>query len=458
MSISGTTIKKDEPVTVSDVRSVLGTSATGISALCQHSNINKYARYKPYGFGGILSGGLTDALRRANNYGMSPKGITDPGTSLTVAGHTPAWGQWAPPTGAYPSQPCRIGDFRGYDHSAQSTMLSLEFGNYGGWGYHRPVADNGNGAGYGHGDLRVRLIARTGMSAWLGYRDFTYQGLDLAGSYLTIMLDAVVDDLFLVGQAERPMGDDLSEWIASIPLDGFEMKTLFPSGDIHNRVVAGLAPRLSGLVSDSGIAVPQTGAWPVMVCLDMWGESGFPDTMYLNTGFASYGSGGEGGTRPSETFVVVGSVLATPTPIATRDDYGDLRIEMSGNFFRLSWDTSSQISAVIARGMMPEITARLYVADGASSGGYMNVANVNLSSVSAGEQSDNTFVTLNLSASELTIDTPFIILYSGVASSMSGKTARLDLYMGFTSTSIATAMVTDSAGAPLKASLTFTLP
>ena len=122
MSHTSTTISR--PVAVSDVQAVLGTAETRISALCRHPAINRFARCKPYNFGGILRDGITESTRRAGNFGMAPALLGIGYIEQTCL--TPPWGQWTPPEGTYPSRPCRLGDFDGYNHLAEKYITGFE--------------------------------------------------------------------------------------------------------------------------------------------------------------------------------------------------------------------------------------------------------------------------------------------------------------------------------------------
>lgn len=46
------------PIMIGDLQAALHSGYTDVTALCQLPSLNKYSRYKPYAFGGILSNGL----------------------------------------------------------------------------------------------------------------------------------------------------------------------------------------------------------------------------------------------------------------------------------------------------------------------------------------------------------------------------------------------------------------
>lgn len=130
MSVNGTTIV--EPVSITDVRTVLGESAYDLASLCRSSRINKWARYKP-----VISS-RTDITTRAQyeqmasqftvNWGFERTGFIS-GTSIAaLAAAAEAGGaDWKynrPVSGV-----CRLGDFAGYNHAAlPPCSLSLPSG------------------------------------------------------------------------------------------------------------------------------------------------------------------------------------------------------------------------------------------------------------------------------------------------------------------------------------------
>ena len=205
-------------VTVPDLRTALGTTYTDVVMLCTHPNIRKYSRYKPYAFGGILPNGLyggvepyagnevSDAIIKENNFGMSPTEINFP-SGTTLAGVVTAWGQWRPPSGKRkvdaPSQkedePCRMGDFRGYDRNAVPYLESYEiFGDISD-NFFYPIRNGMMG-------VRLTINSKTGTSILPS--EFTYNGVSFDDMRLTILI-ANLDQRgrFLYVQSQRTMLD-----------------------------------------------------------------------------------------------------------------------------------------------------------------------------------------------------------------------------------------------------------
>ncbi|GEM_PF-3836346 len=97
------------PVSVTDVKSVLGVNSNDIGYLCgnNHGKINMWSKYKPVKVAKIV--GLTEADYKASYYGLN---IQIPGNPVF---------SYDPPTGGA-SSPYRLGDFRNYNHNAISGM------------------------------------------------------------------------------------------------------------------------------------------------------------------------------------------------------------------------------------------------------------------------------------------------------------------------------------------------
>ena len=109
------------PVSVDDVKSVLGESSNDLAALCKSSKINVWAKYKPT----VFPSPFPDDWYKAKdgNYGLN----------ITVDNRVSSWSalvaEYSKPNNGYsniyirPSggatSPYRLGDFRGYNHKAK---------------------------------------------------------------------------------------------------------------------------------------------------------------------------------------------------------------------------------------------------------------------------------------------------------------------------------------------------
>lgn len=155
MAYNGGIITK--PVSIRDVQLALGTTENDLGRLCVHSNINKWARFKPIkitrpdesvGFLGVL----TEELRQANYYGLHfrentvaedlLKGkITVNETNFDAAAASGYEWSYIPPIGGKNS-PYRLTDFvsddgvKGYKHSTKPPFEII-----GNWNIDLPTLD-----------------------------------------------------------------------------------------------------------------------------------------------------------------------------------------------------------------------------------------------------------------------------------------------------------------------------
>lgn len=116
------------PVSVSDVQAALQTNDTSIVRLCSNEAINIWSLRKPVIHNTL--GGITDEQLKEANFGFafhsntSGAGYTTPLALYQALQDGTAW-EYMPPdgtrtevNGVIGGQPCRLGDFRGYNHAA----------------------------------------------------------------------------------------------------------------------------------------------------------------------------------------------------------------------------------------------------------------------------------------------------------------------------------------------------
>lgn len=105
-------------VTVNQVKTALGSSDSAVIALCKSGKTNKWSGTKPFKSSAdkYTYAQLVAALKAAN-FGLSLTGKSTAAQALNLAaGSSELWPHEKPPgTSSYP---CRLGDFRGYNHSA----------------------------------------------------------------------------------------------------------------------------------------------------------------------------------------------------------------------------------------------------------------------------------------------------------------------------------------------------
>ena len=108
------------PVSIDDVKSVLGESSNDLATLCKSSKINVWAKYKPTDYNAAFTDNWSKG--KDGNYGLN----------ITVDNRVSSWSalvaEYSKPNNGYsniykrPSggaaSPYRLGDFRGYNHKA----------------------------------------------------------------------------------------------------------------------------------------------------------------------------------------------------------------------------------------------------------------------------------------------------------------------------------------------------
>lgn len=357
MSHTSTTISR--PVAVSDVMAVLGTAETRISALCRHPAINRFARCKPYNFGGILRDGITESTRRAGNFGMAPALLGIGYIEQTCL--TPPWGQWTPPEGTYPSRPCRLGDFDGYNHLAEKYITGFELRSSAGPQYTLPIYRNPQ---YPHAEAGLTARIFTDNTADLRLSDFAVNGVSLGDMYLTIGVADVDLTRIHVAQARVPVGDDsvdgLNVEIVTTKIDDL---AAFSPG---NKVFAGLFPRKLDIDEQYRCADFGSADLSTLYSLDMWGD-GFRQVAYNEQAPVKFGTGGAGGTAPEkETVVVRATASRKQFDIAeySYSEYGSslsLRPQVNLGSDYIAWDPSSsdKLSMLFGAGWYLKFNARL---------------------------------------------------------------------------------------------------
>ncbi len=319
--VAGHIIQEGAPTSVTEVARVLGSPARSVIALCQSPEVNRYARFKPYAFGGILPGGMTREIVEAGNFGMEPATIDlysllGAGTvsDADLDGCDVLWSQWVAPSGKYADmEPCRLGDFCGYDHHAKADIAGLSFGNK--W-------DGTSSQALRDGWLMATLDFNKGEDFRVYLTDFSYNGVKLEDMYLTIL---VVKRHFTGAEYRwryyfaaqsndplrllRPAGSasvviDLSE-VTDTVMDSFMLNSDGSKSSEHV-VAVGLAPKMAGI---------EGGGVPVLLEA---GEDGLPELVSLRMNDSEVrsvrystmlGTAASSGVVDEERFDVVGYLL-----------------------------------------------------------------------------------------------------------------------------------------------------
>lgn len=114
-------------ITTTIVKTTIGAASNNIGQICTHSNINKWSKYKPVRYANVApERGAGSVWWRAQdgNCGLNIPNYSDMAAMFTaLRNNTVMWDYLKPSGGA--SQPFRLGDFGGYEHSAQPPFIPM---------------------------------------------------------------------------------------------------------------------------------------------------------------------------------------------------------------------------------------------------------------------------------------------------------------------------------------------
>lgn len=128
---------------LSDVQKALGYFPNTVSGVCKYTGVNKWSRYKPFRSTAVDYAGMSllqEGLRQAS-YGLSWTGGV---TEDSFVHERPQGGK---------ASPCRLGDFRGYDHwqehmiGVRSPEIDITLDNFDGYTPVSPLSGVPNGIG-----------------------------------------------------------------------------------------------------------------------------------------------------------------------------------------------------------------------------------------------------------------------------------------------------------------------
>lgn len=195
------------PIAVSDIKTVLGVTDNGISALCTSSAINKWAKYKPVDYNSTFSnnsGKGSDGKYGLNITTYSSVGTLSSGFLNVLNAGSTTWTYIHPSGGS--SSPYRMGDFSGYNHGAVCPI-----GNIGATTYYLDT----NGA------MTIMYDLTTTASDNLTLADITINGTALSSYYLGVLLYNTSSGAYVLATSSTTMGSNGY----SISLTGMTGKT-----------------------------------------------------------------------------------------------------------------------------------------------------------------------------------------------------------------------------------------
>lgn len=284
-----------------DVYKVLGVSSTQTGgAYCDlvcantHGKINKNAKYKPYRIDTFQD--PTEAQRKEINYGLTQAQIGDPVQSEDPESKGIApWGQWVPPV---PGEDWhRPTDFDGYNHMAVPYVKGLKIYSSAGEGKTKPILKNStfpNNPAW----LYAELELDESINAEIKFNDLTVDlgNTQLGELYLTLLVMSRDGDAFhFAAQSPNKIKDEKVR--AVVEMETTKLPNQSQLQGQQNMVIVCLSEELT-IAADytySGNALPSE-MWSV----DINGVD--YKHIILNSGFAVYGDGQDGG-QPTYTDV-----------------------------------------------------------------------------------------------------------------------------------------------------------
>lgn len=110
------------PVSIEDVKTILGESSNDLATLCKSAKINKWSRYKPVVCASIFDN--KDGAGDDGSYGLSVLPVDYSNIVSEYYKYNDYYKYNKSPTGGT-SSPFRLGDFKGYTHTATGTVSCL---------------------------------------------------------------------------------------------------------------------------------------------------------------------------------------------------------------------------------------------------------------------------------------------------------------------------------------------
>lgn len=307
-----------------DVYKVLGVSPTQTGgAYCdlvcanKHGKINKNAKYKPYRIDTYED--PTEAQRKAINYGLS-QAIVDFNIQKnpTESSVRAPWGQWEPPK---PGEDWhRPTDFDGYNHKAVPYVKSLKIYSSAGEDKTKPILKNSSYPNR-RAWLRAELELESSINAEIKFSDLRVDGgnTPLGELYLTLFViarDGSSSSFHFAAQSPNKIKDENVRAVVEMETTKFPNPSQLVNE--QNLVIVCLSEKLT-IAADhtySGNVEP-AGHWSVDI-----NGAGY-QCVILNSGFAVYGDGADGG-KPSQTLVnIYGRFKANPLPGTEIQSYSD---------------------------------------------------------------------------------------------------------------------------------------
>ena len=244
-------------ITTTLVKNAIGSSSNNVGQLCTHSNVNKWSKYKPVRYNSVNINRLTDNWWKAmdGNCGLNIPNYSNMAAMFTaLRNNTVMWDYLKPNGGA--TQPFRLADFGGYEHSAQPPFVPLNLADT----YYASTGTMGCAL-----DLRVQseyelTLADLGYTWNLGEMYFGVAISKQGSSIFKYMTESATLVSGSGGGIDVPLTGELGMYDVVYFL-AETAKTSFTSPDIANTFIPIPDARQVVQVKKSAVTVAITAVW-----------------------------------------------------------------------------------------------------------------------------------------------------------------------------------------------------
>ena len=296
------------------VSQAIGISSNSVNVLCNNYNINKWSKFKPVRYNSVAPNrGAGADWWRANdgNCGLNVPNYTTMSALFTALRSGAIMWDYLPPLGTT-GQPCRLTDFRGYEHTAQPPMIPLNLADI----YYASLGTMGCAL-----DLRVPseyelTINDIGYTWNLGEMYFGVAISKQGSSIFKYMTESATLVSGSGGGIDVPLTGELGMYdvvyfLAENP------KTSFTSPDIANTFIPIPDARQVVQVKKSAVTVAITAVWSAGKTsyeLYVYSEQG---SLTLNNCFLNIKYGDNpmpSGAQSGEVTIPLGTIVANTVP------------------------------------------------------------------------------------------------------------------------------------------------
>lgn len=301
-------------ITTTIVKQAIGLASNSVNVLCNNYKINKWSKYKPVRYNSVAPnrGAGADWWKATDgNCGINiPNYTTMDAMFAALRAGTLMW-EYLPPLGIA-GQPCRLADFRSYEHNAASPFIPLNLADV----YYASTGTMGCAL-----DLRVQseyelTLADLGYTWNLGEMYFGVAISKQGSSIFKYMTESTTLVSGSGGGIDVPLTGELGMYDVVYFL-AKTAKTSFTSPDIANTFIPIPDARQVVQVKESAVTVTITAVWyagKTSYELYVYSEQG---SLTLNNCFLNIKYGDNpmpSGAQSGEVTIPLGTIAANTVP------------------------------------------------------------------------------------------------------------------------------------------------